>query len=75
MIPCILESLPLISVGITNNDITKNITGISTTRDVLTPFMAELCGMAKGDKTVDTPLTSTRLNKLAPITLPSDNAP
>ena len=33
------------------------------------------CGMLKGASVTDTPLTSTRLNTFAPMTLPSDSAP
>ena len=54
---------------------TASITGISSTSEALCPAMVELRGMEKGARVTDTPDTSTRLNRLAPITLPSDSAP
>ena len=54
---------------------TANITGRSMTREELMPMMVEFCGMLKGDTVMDMPLTSTRLNTLAPMTLPSEREP
>ena len=54
---------------------TTNITGRSMTREELMPMMVEFCGMLKGDTVMDMPLTSTRLNTLAPMTLPSEREP
>ena len=61
--------------GTVRRSMTANITGRSMTREELMPMMVEFCGMLKGDTVMDMPLTSTRLNTLAPITLPSEREP
>ena len=38
------------------------------------PKIVALCGTVKGASATDTPLTSTRLNTLAPTTLPNDRS-
>ena len=73
--PCQRESLPLHRAGTVRMSITANITGRSMTSEELMPMIVELCGMLKGDTLMDIPLTSTRLNTLAPMTLPSDREP
>ena len=54
---------------------TKSITGMSITSDAFIPAICFSTGTAKGAMVTDTPLTNTRLNRFAPITLPSDKAP
>lgn len=73
--PCQRESLPLSRAGTVRRSMTANITGRSMTREELMPMMVEFCGMLKGDTVMDMPLTSTRLNTLAPMTLPSEREP
>ena len=73
--PCGRLSLPLIRAGRVSSSITANMTGISITSEAFMPAMVEFCGMLKGASVTDTPLTSTRLNTFAPMTLPSDSAP
>ena len=73
--PCGRLSLPLIRAGRVSRSITANMTGISITSEAFMPAMVEFCGMLKGASVTDTPLTSTRLNTFAPMTLPSDSAP
>ena len=51
------------------------MTGNSSTSDALWPKSREFCGMVKGATVAETPLTSTRLNTFAPMTLPSESAP
>ena len=74
-IPCTLESLPRQSAGNIIKDITINITGISKTKDVLMPNNCDEAGTGNGESTVDTPLTSTRLKRFAPMMLPSESDP
>ena len=69
------DSFPRIRVGIVRNAMTNNMMGTSITREAFLPAMVELCGMSNGARDADMPLTSTRLKRLAPITLPSDKEP
>ncbi|MEI3411909.1 MAG: hypothetical protein V8Q57_00755 [Blautia sp.] len=61
--------------GKVRNAITNSIRGISTTREEFIPAMTFPEGISKGDNTAETPLTSTRLKRLAPITFPRERAP
>lgn len=72
--PCQRESLPRASAGTVSSSITSSIRGISTTREALYPAMVFSWGTWKGDRVVDRPLTSTRLNRFAPTMLPRDRA-
>lgn len=51
---------------------TINATGKSSTNEALCPKSVEFCGMENGAKETDTPLTRTRLKRLAPIIFPRE---
>ena len=48
---------------------------MSSTREAFCPKSTALWGTLKGARDTETPLTSTRLNRLAPITFPRERAP
>ena len=54
---------------------TASITGRSTIRLELRPAIVFSAGTAKGEIVIAMPLTSTMLNRFAPMTLPSESAP
>ena len=74
-IPCHLYSFPLIKAGINKTLITEIIKGKSRINDELYPNNNLVFGIGKGFSNIAIPLTKIRLNKLAPIILPSDNKP
>ena len=73
--PCQRCSFPRMIPGKVRKAIAQNISGMSTTREAFIPATILLAGTAKGDKVTDKPDTSTRLNRFAPMILPSDKDP
>ena len=74
-IPCALYSFPFKNAGTSTIPITVSITGISSTKEELYPKSILALGIGNGFIEIAVPLTSIKLNKLAPIIFPSDNRP
>ena len=73
--PCQRDSFSFANVGTVNSNITTNIMGISSTNEELMPPMSPETGTSKGLMVIAAPLTSTKLNRLAPMILPRDREP
>ena len=70
MIPCQRPNFFFIRAGTVNNSITTSISGISKIKEELMPKNVLPTGTSNGAKATEIPETNTRLNTLAPITLP-----
>ena len=72
--PCQRLSLPVISGGIAIISITAIISGTSIKRLEFIPKSIDESGKENGESVTATPITSTILNRFAPIILPIDSA-